>query len=81
MGEPTTRTGNLRRSGNHYVDVIPPIAIIHSKPLEVSLTKAKEVAHKITNLKGIMPNFINIFDKFDAYRTEIGRKIYGGILH
>lgn len=71
----------MRRSGNHYVDVIPPTALIHSKTIEVTLIKAKEVARKITNLQGIMPNLKHNFENFDAYRTEIGRKIYGVILH
>jgi hypothetical protein len=81
MGEPTTKSGILRRSGHHYIDINPPSALIHSKPIEVTVTKATEVAHKMANLPGLMPSFVDDFEKFDAYRAKIGHKIYGLILH
>ncbi|MCX5794883.1 MAG: hypothetical protein NTY77_05265 [Elusimicrobia bacterium] len=38
---PTTRAGGLRKSRQHYVDVTPGKAVIHSDSIEVKLVNAK----------------------------------------
>lgn len=42
--QPTTRTRLARRSGNHLVDLQPPVATFHSDPVETPLLAAADLA-------------------------------------
>jgi hypothetical protein len=54
LSPPTTRSGGLRASENHYVDVQPPIATIHSNPVRVKVTQAAQITQVITKASGLL---------------------------
>lgn len=48
INPPTTRLGVPRRSGVHYVDIVPPDATIHSDPVQVRLLNADQLQHVLS---------------------------------
>ena len=77
---PTTRAGNPRKSGWHYVDVYPPIATIHSQPEDVSVIQATELAASASNMRRIESGNFAAWDEFDEIRKRLGRHTYMAII-
>lgn len=65
ISSPTTKSGTPRKNKLHYVDVVPPLATIHSDPFNVKLVSpsviAREVVRPSSGLTGI------VGDSFDRF--------------
>lgn len=67
LGPPTTRSGTVRNSGIHYVDVIPGLAAIHSDPILTSLVRASDLADL---LLAAQPNRVETSAEIEAVFGE-----------
>ncbi|OIQ60534.1 hypothetical protein MTIN_18810 [Moorella thermoacetica] len=78
---PTTRRGTPRSKGIHYIDVIPPKAIIHSEPVEVNLINAAEfLSQGAPGVDGIQNLFVREDHDFEEYHLIFRKNTCGAIL-
>jgi hypothetical protein len=77
---PTTKSGTVRKSGLHYVDMVPPTVTIHSEPFDVKLTSAADIDVDIPPAsRPAHPGEINIRE-YQVLRQVLRRKAVGAIV-
>jgi hypothetical protein len=78
---PTTRSGAARRSGVHYVDLIPPSVTIHSEPFAVKVLQASQLDLDFARLD-LGESALDTQDgrDFRALRSALRRKAVAAIL-
>ncbi len=80
LAPPTTQWGTPRVNRAHYIDVIPPIAIIRSDPVNIKLINAMEfLSQGAPGVEGIQSLFKREND-FEEFCRCFGKNTYGAVL-
>jgi len=75
---PTKASGGLRKNGDHYVDVWPGEVTIHSEPVNVELSSARELfVQDFHGADGVRGAFDSSFTAFWRDRRLFGRAAVG----
>jgi hypothetical protein len=77
LGPPTKRSGGIRRGGEHYLDLAPPVVTIWSDPQKLRLTTLAAIAAEF-RLGGAppaeAPGLATLFDEAHGGRWPFTRK-------
>jgi len=80
ISAPTSKSGKLRKSGLHYINMKTPYAIIHSEPIEVNLSSLSSF-RDYNYSSGLTSNmFQNNFERFWEIINPLSIKMKFGIM-